>query len=200
MPPFRSIELPSGASVDYVHLAGRSGRPVLYALPPGPQTDRAMVVEGLERWIDDFRRDGWTVLSPVAPSGGQFIRRHLPLVTEFLAAARARHSVPDGPVRLFGMSNGGISALETAARHPELFSSVTVAPGYLRSTELVSALSALPVTVFVGEHDSGWLERGRALVRALEAEGGRARLHVVRGEGHEAGLTLSYEALRARLT
>ncbi len=199
MPPFRTLELASGTTVTYVHLAGRRGRPVLYALPPGPQ-DRAMVIEGLERWIDDFRREGWTVLSPVAPSGGQFMRRHLPLVTEFLSTARARHGIPDGPVRLFGMSNGGISALEAAARHPELFSSVTVAPGYLRSMELAPALSALPVVVVAGERDPSWLERGRALVDALRHEGGRARLRVVRGEGHEAGLTLGFRELRSYLT
>jgi predicted esterase len=159
-----------------------------------------MVVEGLERWIDDFRREGWTVISPVAPEGGQFMRRHLPLVTEILSAARARHGISDGPVRLFGMSNGGISALEVAARHPDLFTSVTVAPGYLRSTELVGALSSLPVNVVAGERDSGWLERGRALVEGLREEGGRAHLRVVRGEGHEAGLTLEFRELRSYLT
>jgi len=37
---------------------------------------------------------------------------------QVLAGVRAQHDLPKGPLRVFGITDGGIGALELAAHHP----------------------------------------------------------------------------------
>ena len=136
----------------------------------------------------------------MATDGQLFGGDRLQVVPELLDAVRDEHDLNFEKVFLFGISNGGISALETASRYSETFHSVTVAPGLLRSSSRLSQLSTLPVNVIVGERDGRWTEAGTELVRQLKALEGDANLTVIPGAGHGAFHEVSYRQFQTLLT
>ncbi len=199
---FTTLILSSGAQIEtYLHVSENRSAPwrVLLAFPPGSQ-DQSMVRAGLQNWLSQLKSSGWTVISPAAKDRQLFVGDRLQIVPELLNTVRERHGLNFDKVFLFGVSNGGISALESAAQYPDLFHSVTVAPGLLRSSGLIGRLSNLPVNVIVGEHDGRWTEGGTELVRQLNAQGGNADLMVVPGAGHGAFHEIDYRQFVGRLT
>ena len=48
----------------------------------------------------------------------------------------------------------------------------------------LAPLKDIPLAMFVGENDSGWVEAMQATEAALSELGGRVSLEVVSGEGH----------------
>lgn len=198
---FEKIGLASGETLDVFLSAPAQGvdaSKVFLALPPGGQS-RSTVEEGIQRWLDELVADGWTIISPAAPRSGLFFGENRTLIPELLTAVEAKLGAEFEPVTLFGISNGGISALESAAHYPELYRSVTVLPGVLRSRSRMDALASLPVNVMVGSQDGGWLTGGRQLVRDLNARGGNAQLTIIQGAGHAAFRQVSYESLMAHV-
>jgi pimeloyl-ACP methyl ester carboxylesterase len=72
-------------------------------------------------------------------------------------------------------------------RNPELFSSLTVLPGFPISSDDEAALGkliAMPVTIFVGEQDGSWLKAARQTAATLNGLNGRVALHVLPDESH----------------
>lgn len=161
--------------------------PVLLALPPGAQ-DRAMVHAAHDLyWRDEALRLGWTVVSPIAPTGEVFRGDNLSLLHNLLTHIENTYAVEGGKVHLAGVSNGGRSAFELALKSPDRFASLSALPGMPNESgfEQLDRLAGLPVAMYVGGDDAGWrdsmqrtVERMRELNIPLQA------FTVFEGESH----------------
>jgi len=189
---YESMTMDDGAVIEYALVlpAGYDesrAYPVLLALPPGPQS-RGMVQAGLDLyWQQGAIDNDWVVISPASPDGTLFFQgaeRYLP---EFLARAAEQLTPEGGAYHVAGISNGGISAFRLAASHPDLVQSLLVAPGYPSSAEDQRNLlerTDIPVAMFVGEQDTGWIPPMQETADALAAQGREVSLEIVPDEGH----------------
>ncbi|MFZ0548621.1 MAG: hypothetical protein WAM60_24440, partial [Candidatus Promineifilaceae bacterium] len=86
-----------------------------------------------------------------------------------------------------GVSNGGISAFRFAIFNAERVQSLIVLPGFPRDgadNENLANLKGIPVAMFVGGDDSGWVAQMTAAEQAMTDLGIAATLEIVPGEGH----------------
>ncbi|MCB0192131.1 MAG: hypothetical protein KDJ65_09315 [Anaerolineae bacterium] len=161
--------------------------PLLLTFPPGPQS-RDMVTWGLSGyWQAEAQRRGWIVISPAAPNGILFFKGSEVLIPEFLDQVTADYMPEGDKIHLAGISNGGISAFRVALNNPDRFHSLTVLPGFPPTNhdmEQLPKLKAMPVTMFVGEHDIDWVDKMAASESDLMEAGGQVSFDIVRGEGH----------------
>ena len=161
--------------------------PILLALPPGPQT-KDMVGVGLDGyWASEAKERGWIVLSPIAPAGKLFFQGSEALIPEFLEQMATRYRPEGDKYHLGGISNGGISAFRIALNNPELFRSIVVLPGYPRTEEEFQKLGRLkdmPIALFVGELDTGWIQRMKATRDEIARLEGHVSLEIIPNEGH----------------
>lgn len=176
--------------------------PTLLALPPGSQTQN-MVDAGLDSyWRPGAMANGWVVISPVAPSGELFFQGAERYMAQFLPQIAARYPPEGEKFHLGGVSNGGISAFRVAGLYPEWFHSLLALPGYAQSDEdqaNLSALTALPMALFVGANDAGWIDPMRETVAIFNNRGGNATLEIVDEEGHFIRSLMGGERLFALL-
>jgi predicted esterase len=174
-----ALVLPDGYSADQTY-------PILLALPPGDQTE-AMVEAGLNYWEAEAAERGWIVVSPIAPNFTLFFRgseTHLP---EFLNRIAEQYPPEGGKFHVSGVSNGGISAFRFAISNPDMVHSVVVLPGYPLEgfdQDNLANLQAIPVAMFVGENDGGWVTRMQTAEQALSDLGAAVTLDIRLGEGH----------------
>ena len=161
--------------------------PILLALPPGPQTE-AMVEAGLSGyWEQAAQERGWIVISPEAPNGELFFRGSEAGIPEFLDRIEEMYRPENGRFHIAGISNGGISAFRIASNNPERFQSMLVAPGLPTNEDdfnNLDKLTELPISMFVGENDTGWIPRMEETEARLSELGAEVSLEVVPDEGH----------------
>ncbi len=161
--------------------------PVLLALPPGDQS-RAMVNAAHDLyWRDEALRQGWTVVSPIAPTGEVFRGDNLSLLHNLLTHIENTYAVEGGKVHLAGVSNGGRSAFELALRSPDRFASLSALPGMPdeSSFEQLERLAGLPVAMYVGGDDEGWRDNmERAAERMRELNIPLQSFTIFEGESH----------------
>lgn len=161
--------------------------PVLLALPPGPQT-RSMVQAGFDLyWGDAARLDDWVVVSPAAPGTTLYFEGAERLIPEFLDRVAATYPPEGGKFHIAGVSNGGLSAFRIALNHPERFHSLITLPGFPRTDDdfaRLDSLTDIPVAMFVGEQDTGWLTEMKRTEQVLSELGGTVSLEIATGEGH----------------
>lgn len=188
-----SMELPSGATVDYTlvlpdNFVPGEAHPTLLALPPGGQGPAEVNFALDLYWEDEGRERGWVVVSPVAPEGQLFFRGSEVLIPEFLREFASLYPPEGDRFHVSGVSNGGLSAFRVALNDPELYRSVLAAPGHPPTEQDADRLDRLagvmPVAMYVGESDSGWVESAQATEARLSELGGEVALTVSPGEGH----------------
>lgn len=108
--------------------------------------------------------------------------------TEVLVALidEVERSYPVDPTRVYltGHSIGGNGAWYLAYQHPERFAAVVTMAGPALPW-WATRLAGLPIKIFHGDRDDEVpIEQSRAMVRAIESEGGHADLVVLRGRNH----------------
>ncbi len=159
--------------------------PVLLAFPPGPQT-KAMVEAGMGYWGAEGQARGWVVLSPIAPGGTLFFQGSEQYLPEFVQRIETLYPPEGGKLHVSGVSNGGISAFRIAILLPEKFASITAVPGFPQTTDFdqLNKLTDIPVTLYVGENDTSWVERMTATEAELQRLGGQVSLSIVPNEDH----------------
>ena len=159
--------------------------PTLLALPPGPQTE-AMVSASLPMWSIEAAKRGWVVIAPAAPEGKLFVREGVDAIKPMLEAAGKTVKFAGGRVHVAGISNGGRSAFHFAAKSPWLVHSILTLPGGAQGEDFagLSKLVSIPVTLFVGAEDKGWVELNQATKAELDRLGGTASLDIIPGAGH----------------
>ena len=189
---YQTIELKSGTMLEYALLLPENFDPdrmypILLALPPGPQT-KEMVQWGLDNyWAREAVKRGWIVLSPVAPDGVLFFQGGEGVIPELLSRTAQLYQPEGGKYHVAGVSNGGISAFRVALNNVDKVQSVLAVPGFPRSDgdfQRLNSLVDIPVAMFVGEQDDGWVQQMEATEASLTELGGRVSLEVVAGEGH----------------
>lgn len=188
---YETLSLQNGTEIEYAIVLpdkfdASQTYPILLALPPGGQT-RDMVNAGLGYWADGAMANGWIVLSPAAPNDELFFMGSEQLIPEFLQLTAARYRPEGGQYHLAGISNGGISAFRVAGMNPQLFRSIIAAPGYAYTDEdkqNLPRLTNMPIALFVGENDTGWVTAMQETNDTINKLGGFASLEIVPDEGH----------------
>jgi pimeloyl-ACP methyl ester carboxylesterase len=186
-----SVEI-DGATIDYVTsvpdgFSIGDEAPLLLAFPPGGQDlDLTLsLVEGT--YAPESRRLGWVVISPAAPAGELFFQGSESLVPGFLDWVETWVRPEGDSPHVAGVSNGGISTFRYAALNPSRLQSLIAFPGFPRSDEDQAALAQLvdvPIRLFVGGNDSGWIPPAQDAVARSTDLGGDAELTIFEGEGH----------------
>ena len=188
---FQSVVLSDGTEIDFAvalppDFDAEREWPTVLALPPGAQTT-AMVEAGLDLYWAAGPPRGWVVISPAAPGGQLFFEGSESLVGEFLDTVGRTYRPEGGTYHLVGVSNGGISAFRVATADSSRFRSLLVAPGFPLSYEDLDGLGRLvdlPVAMYVGERDSGWVGPMQDAFATLSGFGAQVTLEVVPGAGH----------------
>ena len=172
-------------------VAGRTDtdgpRPVLLALPPGGQTKQLVEVAERLYWKKEAERLGWTVISPIAPSGQSLSGKNINRVLELVGHIEKTYEVEYGRVHVAGASNGGRSALELALNDPSRFASLSLLPGMQRglNSKKLKTLEPLPLAMYVGGKDTGWRRPMQAMSDKLTELGHPPSVfRVFEGEGH----------------
>jgi pimeloyl-ACP methyl ester carboxylesterase len=187
-----AVSLADGTVISYTlilppnYVAGEP-YPTLLALPPGSQT-QGMVDAGLDSyWRAGALANGWVVVSPVAPQGELFFQGAERFLPEFLLRIATQYPPEGGKFHLSGVSNGGLSAFRIAGRNPDFFHSLLALPGYPITAEdqaNLEQLTALPIALFVGQNDTGWIGPMRETAATLKNQGANVTLAMVPDEGH----------------
>lgn len=163
--------------------------PVVLALPPGPQ-DIAMSTEIVRTLQAEALARNWVVVSPAAPGGELFFQGSERLIPGFMDFIESWVTPEGGGIHLAGISNGGISAFRVATQNPDRIRSVTAFPGFpttANDVEALETLTRIPVHLFVGERDLGWIDRMEQAASRLTELGGDVTYEVFADEGHVIG-------------
>lgn len=168
------------------HFDAARAYPAVLAFAPGKQ-DMAMVDFTLEaNYRAEAERRGYLVFLPATPDAGSLGAARDQAMPAFLAKLLGAYKIRDNKFNAAGMSNGGLSAFQLAARSPQYFVSVTGLPGFLQQPGdgALDALGKLCIHMFAGELDAGWPEQSRAQATTLRARGFHASFSLEKGEGH----------------
>lgn len=186
----------AGQVVEYVTIAPDGftpgdTAPVLLAFPPGGQgfDITRSLAEGT--YSTEALARGWVVISPAAPVDGELwyqdSQRHVPALLDWIETWVAPEG---GSVHVAGVSNGGLSTFAVASVAPDRVHSLLTFPGFPRGEAARDALPLLvdvPVRMFVGETDTGWVVPMQAAANTLDELGGDVTLDIVQDEGHVIG-------------
>lgn len=186
------IQLADGSSVRaYLDTPGEGQSPLVIIMGGGPG-DARIASSVFRNHGDGFIDRGWAVAAPVSPDGQSFRGDNADKVRQLIIALKRRDDVADGPVLLMGISNGGISALDIAARHPGEYSGIIAVPAITQASPQLNALENMPVFLRIGSDDRlGWGNRFAGTVRALEEAGVRLDARLLQGTGHTFALDWS---------
>ncbi len=181
-----------GTTIDYVTVipdgfeVGDTA-PVLLALPPGGQSLDLTRSVTVGTYAEQALARGWVVLSPAAPDGELYFQGSERLIPSLMDWMETWVDFEGDRAHVAGISNGGISSFRVAAAQPERFASIVAFPGFPRSDEDTAALETLrdiPVRLFVGEEDTGWVAPMQETLATLTDLGGDVTLDIRAGEGH----------------
>ena len=175
-----------GVDIDYVTITPADfsigdTAPVLLAMPPGDQTLDLTLGMISGTYATQALARGWVVVSPAAPDGELYFNGSETLIPTLIDWIGSWVDIEGGRPHLAGISNGGISSFRLAANQPDAFASMIVFPGFPRSDADQAALEQLadlPVRMFVGETDTGWIPRMEETFAALVALGSDVALDI----------------------
>lgn len=162
--------------------------PILIAFPPGDQTQELMEGALEFYWMPASIRNGWIVVGLYSPDGTLFYREAAQYIPALFDWLRAQYHVENNKFHLGGNSNGGLSAFRIALDYSNDVSSLTVFPGYPPTGadfKILDKLKYIPVNMFVGEHDTGFLNQMRSTYNTLQEVGAKwSHFEVHSGQGH----------------
>ena len=164
--------------------------PLLLVFPPGDQSRE------LATWIVDYfsklaDRDGWVLVSPIAVNDMNWYGGLEEFMPQLFASLEEEYAIEYGALHVAGISNGGRSAFRVAGLYPEFVHSLTALPGMPASDgdwERLQDIAHLPISLFVGSEDEGWVEAARRAESELGNMGAPdLSLTIVPGGGHVLG-------------
>jgi predicted esterase len=162
--------------------------PVFLTFPPGSQSidlaDNTAKVFFRKQGVNR----GWVVVCLAAPGAtwdNDTSAQHIPEVLRWI---RAWVKAEGGKPHMGGMSRGGISAFHIGALNPDKFQSLLAFPGFANSPSDQAALKLIadnmPVRLWVGGDDEGWVAKMETTTSQLESSGGDVKLKSFPGEPH----------------
>lgn len=144
----------------------------LVILMPGGSGDESLARD-LHFWLgEELMQRGWAVAVPVSPNGRSFRGDNNVLIPQLIDVLQQDERIADGKTLLAGISNGGMSALEIAARSPQDYRGVMAVPALVPERLDVSRLDGLPIYLRIGDQDElSWMNRFEDTRAALEQAG-----------------------------
>ncbi len=144
----------------------------LVVLMPGGSGDESLARD-LHFWLgEELKERGWAVAVPVSPNGRSFRGSNNALIPQLIAVLQEDERIHDGRTLLAGISNGGMSALEIAARSPEDFLGVMAVPALIPERLDATRLRGMPIYLRIGDQDEfSWMNRFEETRAALEQAG-----------------------------
>ena len=113
---------------------------------------------------------GWTVICLKTPQESWFSQKGIDLFKQF--HHWITHQFPSHEIHMAGVSNGGISALFLATQTGLFHKSLTLAPGGMKSDQMLTKLNHLRtdhINMFVGQDDQEWwLDQAKQLNAELQ--------------------------------
>ncbi len=146
--------------------------PLLILMGGGP--GNASISRDTSMWLGSgFAERGWMVAVPVSPDNRAFRGdENNGKVEQRINELQKRDYIAGGKVLLAGISNGGMSALEIARRHPENYLGVAAVPALATSVVDNRPLQGFPVYLRIGGADQlGWADQFDETVAALTEAG-----------------------------
>jgi len=151
----RIIELDDGSSMKvfvFNALDGSEGPWPLCVLMPGGAANE--YVARAQFWLGhELAARGWAIAVPVSPDSRSFFGRNGEMIPEVISKVQQDSNIREGKSLLVGVSNGGSSALEIAARNPALYHGVVAVPGVIREGQTLNSMDGLHVYIRIGEND-----------------------------------------------
>jgi len=160
--------------------------PVLLALPSGGQGIGVAMSVAETTYLPQALERGWVVITPAAPDGVLFFQGSESYIGELLGTV-SWIQAEGGRYHVSGISNGGRSAFAVVSLDPDRYTSMVVFPGYPDAPDdegALAGLAAIPVSMFVGGEDPGWIEPMTKTRDTLESLGASVSLEIREGEGH----------------
>ena len=161
--------------------------PVLLAFPPGGQSIELATSTVEQTYESEALRLGWVVVSPAAPNGQLFFNGSEALVPGFVDWVEGWVTPEGGAPHVAGISNGGLSSFRYATENPDRVRSVVAFPGFARNDQdrdALEALSSVPIQIYVGGNDTGWIDGANETVQAASAAGVDVSLEIFPDENH----------------
>lgn len=169
------VTLPDASTLAVYRLlpstAPAGGAP-LVILMPGGSGDESLARD-LHFWLaEELKERGWAVAVPVSPNGRSFRGGNNALIPQLITLLQEDERIADDKTLLAGISNGGMSALEIAARSPEDYRGVMAVPALIPERLEVSRLAGMPIYLRIGDQDEfSWMNRFEETRAALEEAG-----------------------------
>lgn len=183
------IELDDGSVLNvFMVEPGRGGSdssPLVILMGGGP--GNASISKDTSQWLGSgFAARGWLVAVPVSPTNRSFRGAdNNAKIEQLIAKLQSTKGVSPGKVLLAGVSNGGMSALEIAARDPGSYLGVAAVPALYSAATNKNVFQGLKVYLRIGGNDQlGWADRFEAAVTDLTEAGAQLDAEVLDGAPH----------------
>ncbi|MEX1197518.1 MAG: dienelactone hydrolase family protein [Pseudohongiellaceae bacterium] len=185
----RMLQLQDGGSMKVFVFEGRDGSdgpwPLVVLMPGGSANE---YIARAQFWLGyELASRGWAIAVPVSPDSSSFFGRNGERIPEVIDQLQAMPGIRDGQSLLVGVSNGGSSAIEIAARDPERYYGVVAVPGIIRDENTMENrdMGGLPVYIRIGENDLlRWDRRLPDLTRQLTSAGAKVNARLVPDANH----------------
>lgn len=159
-----------------LHGMGESGTDGLKQVSVGLGT---AIQRDIEAWP-------FIVLMPQKPDRQSKWAEHEAMVMKLLDRTREEYRVDPDRIYLTGLSQGGYGTWAIGARHSDLFAALAPVCGG-GDPATADRLAKMPIWCFHGETDEAVpVARSQEMVSAVEAAGGRPKLTIYPGVGHNS--------------
>ena len=138
--------------------------------------------ESEKQWVDA----PWGDKQPKSMAAGPSEMMQVALAALDQVRTEFQEAIDPARIYLTGLSMGGYGTWELAMRHSDLFAAAAPICGG-GDEALAERLKTLPIWAFHGDQDTVvWPERSERMVAAVNLAGGRARLSLLPGVGHNS--------------
>ncbi len=140
-------------------------------------------VHGPPSFVDNRKDFPFITVSPQCPEGTWWVTEDL---QELLKQLKENLRIDESRIYVTGLSMGGFGAWAWASKYPEQFAAIAPVCGG-GDIQFSDELNTTPIWAFHGEEDNVVpVKRTIEMVEAVNAHGGKARMTIYPGVGHDS--------------